>query len=65
MTKALMRFTIEPEGDGFILNFEDEDGDVFEFLSDREQLELLAEALDDLVLSESLDAELHEEDDES
>lgn len=65
MTKTLVRFTIEPEGDGVILSLEDEDGEVVEFLSDREQLDLLVETLEEFMLSDGLGEDVTEEDDES
>jgi hypothetical protein len=47
MAKALARFTIEPDGEGYTLHIEDEDGDTLELTATAEQLDLIAEALDD------------------
>jgi hypothetical protein len=54
MAKALARFTIEPTEEGFALHIEDEDGDTLELTATPEQLDLLAEAIDEH-LSEDID----------
>ena len=47
MAKSLAHFTIEPSGDGFILSIEDEDGAQLELTATPEQLDLIAEAIDE------------------
>ena len=47
MAKALSHFTIEPSGDGYILAIEDEDGTQLELTATPEQLDLIAEAIED------------------
>ncbi|WP_033919585.1 hypothetical protein [Sphingomonas sp. 37zxx] len=46
MAKALASFAITPTGDGYLLMIEDEDGDTIEMTATFEQLDLLAEAVD-------------------
>ncbi|UUL82087.1 hypothetical protein [Sphingomonas qomolangmaensis] len=46
MAKALASFAISPTGDGYLLMIEDEDGDTIEMTATFEQLDLLAEAVD-------------------
>lgn len=46
MAKALASFAITPTGDGYLLIIEDEDGDTIEMTASFEQLDLLAEAVD-------------------
>ncbi len=47
MAKALSRFTIERDGDDFLLNLEDEDGDTLALTASFEQLDLISEALEE------------------
>ena len=47
MAKALAHFTIEPGGEGYTLHIEDEDGDSLELTATAEQLDLIAEAIDE------------------
>lgn len=47
MAKSLAHFTIEPSGDGFILSIEDEDGAQLELIATPEQLDLIAEAIEE------------------
>jgi len=47
MAKSLAHFTIEPSGDGFILSIEDEGGAQLELTATPEQLDLIAEAIDE------------------
>lgn len=57
MAKALSRFTIEPDGEGYTLHIEDEDGDTLELTATAEQLDLISEAID-----EHLEADVDEVD---
>lgn len=47
MAKALSRFTIEPNGEGYALHIEDEDGETLELSATAEQLDLIAEAIEE------------------
>lgn len=55
MAKGLSRFTIEPAGDGYTLHIEDEDGETLELSATAEQLDLIAEAIE-----EQLDTDVDE-----
>lgn len=47
MAKSLARFTIEPSDDGYTLHIEDDGGDTLELTATPEQLDLIAEAIED------------------
>ena len=47
VAKTLAHFTIEAAGDGFLLNIEDEEGAQLELLASPEQLDLIAEAIEE------------------
>jgi hypothetical protein len=47
MAKALAHFTIEASADGFVLSIEDEDGTQLELTATAEQLDVIAEAIED------------------
>ena len=47
MARALSRFTIEPDADGYKLHIEDEDGEIIEMTATAEQLDLVAEAINE------------------
>lgn len=47
MAKALSRFTIERDGDDYLLNLEDEDGDTLALTASFEQLDLISESLEE------------------
>ena len=49
---ALAKFTIDKGGDEYRLHIENDAGDAMELSATQEQLELLAEALDDLLDAE-------------
>ncbi len=46
MTKSLKRFTITPQGDGYLLHLETNDGETLELAASFEQLDLIAEEID-------------------
>jgi hypothetical protein len=48
-TKKLANFTITEAGDGFSLHIEDEAGRVLELSATREQMDLIADTLDDFL----------------
>ena len=47
--KTLSKFTINPTKDAFSLHIEDDAGEVIEFEATPEQLDLIAEAIEDLL----------------
>lgn len=47
MAKTLSAFTISRSGEDYLLRIEDEDGSKAEYLASYDQLDLLAEAVDD------------------
>lgn len=46
MAKALASFVISPAGEDYLLMMEDEDGETIELTASFEQLDLIAEAVD-------------------
>jgi hypothetical protein len=55
MAKALASFAISPAGDDYLLILEDEDGDTIEMTATFEQLDLIAEAVDQQLNSDEED----------
>ena len=49
MATTLSRFTIEPQGEDFLLLIEDDSGETIEMTATLEQLDLLGEAIDELL----------------
>ncbi|MDQ4059756.1 MAG: hypothetical protein M3145_01425 [Pseudomonadota bacterium] len=49
--RKLARFILSPAGEGFRLHIEDDGGHVLEITATRDQLDVLADALDDLLLT--------------
>jgi hypothetical protein len=47
MAKALAHFTIEAAGEGYVLSIEDEDGTQLDLTASPEQLDLIAEAIEE------------------
>jgi len=69
MAKALSLFSITPSGDGYELHIEDEDGEVLELVASFEQLDLISEEIDrqlddDEDEQRSVDEEPSDEDEE-
>lgn len=64
MAKALSRFTIERDGDEYLLHIEDEDGDTVELTASFEQLDLLSESLEEHLAFDVDDPELLGDDEE-
>ena len=56
MAKTLARFTIEPNGDDYLILIEDEDGETMELSATLEQLDLIGEAVDQLLEQDDTDA---------
>jgi hypothetical protein len=55
-TRKLSRFAVESGREGYVMTIEDDRGETLEIVADRDQLELVADTLDDL-LSDDDDAE--------
>ncbi|WP_315762091.1 hypothetical protein [Sphingomonas sp. Y38-1Y] len=53
--KALASLAISPTGDGYLLMIEDEDGETIELTTTFEQLDLIAEAVDQQLNSDEED----------
>jgi hypothetical protein len=64
MAKALSRFTIERDGEGFLLNIEDEEGDTLELTATFEQLDLISESLEEHLAFDSDDPDLLDDEEE-
>jgi hypothetical protein len=67
MARALDRFSVEATDGGFTLHIEDDAGDVIELAATRDQLELIADELDELLEEtegEEGEGEEKDEDDE-
>lgn len=47
MAKTLSRFAISNQGDGYVLHLESDDGQTFDIAATYEQLDLIAEAIDE------------------
>ena len=53
----LAKFTIEPNGDEYLLLIESDEGETLELVATLEQLDLLGEAVDELLVQEDADDE--------
>ena len=50
MARTLSQFTITPDGNGdYVLNLEDDDGETFDFTASFDQLDLITEAIEDVL----------------
>jgi hypothetical protein len=56
MAKALVRFTIEPSSDNYLLVIKDDDGETVELVATLEQLDLIGEAVDRLLEQDDADS---------
>jgi hypothetical protein len=54
-TKTLARFTVNPGKTGYQMHIEDEDGETIELSATRDQLDVIADALDDLLAEDEDD----------
>ncbi|WP_066721354.1 hypothetical protein [Sphingomonas pituitosa] len=65
MARILSQFTITPDSDGdYTLHLEDEDGETIEMAASYEQLDLIVEAIEDVLDSDEEDALAVDEDEE-
>lgn len=64
MARTLSQFTITPDGNGdYVLSLEDDDGETIDFTASFDQLDLITEAIED-VLDEDEEEMLAVDDDE-
>ena len=50
MARTLSQFTITPDGNGdYVLSLEDDDGETIDFTASFDQLDLITEAIDDVL----------------
>lgn len=61
MARALSRFTITPSSEGYLLHIEDDDGETVEMTATAEQLDLVAEAIDEHLSGDFEDADAVED----
>lgn len=61
MAKVLAMFTIDRGEDGFVIHIEDEDGDTLDLTASYEQLDLIAEAIDEQLSEDEEDIEADDE----
>jgi uncharacterized protein YegP (UPF0339 family) len=65
MARILSQFTITPDSDGdYTLHLEDEEGETIEMTASYEQLDLIVEAIEDVLDSDEEDALAVDEDEE-
>ncbi len=64
MAAPLSRFTIEPDTDGYLMHIEDDDGNVTELTATAEQLDLIAEAIDEHLDSDDADLDDYADEEE-
>ncbi|UDL94444.1 MULTISPECIES: hypothetical protein [Lichenihabitans] len=50
--KKLARFEVDSAGKEFVLHVEDESGNKLEMLASRDQLDVIADSLDDILLQD-------------
>lgn len=48
-SRKLNRFAVEVGRDGYVMTIEDDRGETLDIVADREQLEVIADTLDDLL----------------
>ncbi|WP_404335413.1 hypothetical protein AB2M62_16110 [Sphingomonas sp. MMS12-HWE2-04] len=66
MARTLAQFTITADGDGdYTLHLEDDDGETIEFTSSYEQLDLIVEAIEELLDGDEEDALAVDDDDDA
>lgn len=64
MARTLAQFTITPDSDGdYTLHLEDDDGETIEFTASFEQLDLVVEAIEEVLDGDEEDALAVDEDD--
>lgn len=61
-TRNLVRFSVEPKNGAFQLHVEDDAGETLELTATEDQLDLIVEALDEALSTDSSSDEIEEED---
>ncbi|RYY23570.1 MAG: hypothetical protein EOP62_19660 [Sphingomonadales bacterium] len=57
MARTLSQFTITPDGNGdYVLSLEDDDGETLDFTASYEQLDLITEAIEEVLDTDEEDA---------
>ena len=56
MAKTLSEFTIDGAGDNYLMRFATDDGETLEVAATFDQLDLIAEAIDDLLMADEENA---------
>lgn len=57
MARTLSQFTVTPNGDGdYVLSLEDDDGETLDFIATDDQLDLITEAIEEILDTEDGDA---------
>lgn len=65
MARTLAQFSITPDSDGdYTLHLEDDDGETLEFTASFEQLDLITEAIEEVLDEDEEDALTADDDDE-
>ena len=66
MARPLAQFSITPDSDGdYTLHLEDDDGETLEFTASFEQLDLIVEAIEDVIEGDEEDALAGDDDDDA
>ncbi|MBN8810377.1 MULTISPECIES: hypothetical protein [Sphingomonas] len=66
MARTLAQFSITPDSDGdYTLHLEDDDGETLEFTASFEQLDLIVEAIEDVIEGDEEDALAGDDDDDA
>lgn len=66
MARTLAQFSITPDSDGdYTLHLEDDDGETLEFTASFEQLDLIVEAIEEVIEGEEEDALAGDDDDDA
>lgn len=65
MARTLAQFTITPDGQGdYVLSLEDDDGETLDFTASYEQLDLITEAIEEILDTDEEDALAVDDEDE-
>jgi hypothetical protein len=65
MARTLSQLTITPDGNGdYVLSLEDEDGETIDFTASVDQLDLIAEAIGEVLDEDENDALVADDEDE-
>lgn len=66
MARTLSQFTITPDGNGdYVLSLEDDDGETIDFTASFDQLDLITEAIDDVLDEDEEDSVAVDDDEEA